>query len=335
MNLKKHIFLPGIILFIGIIHIHGQQTPMFSQYMINKFLLNPAIAGGSGYNDVNLVAREQFVGFENAPQTFALTAQSRLLDDSYIRRKLKIRKNANQASIFTNIGLGGGIFSDRNGIVSKTGLQISYAYHINFNNRYQLSMGLSGSAFQYKLDDSDAYLIDTDDPVLLGNDKQFWVPDATFGLYFTDHRTWGGISITDLFGSSLSFGSSPIQENFSTLRNFNLMVGSDFNLDSEFHIKPSAILRINRFQSLMDLNAQLYYLDSYWFGVSYRTNQTVVAMLGINFDMIRFSYAYDASWSMVNNYSSGSHELIIGVRFGDSNTRRFRWLRKDEKKFDM
>lgn len=334
MKQKKIIIFCGL-LFITVFSVHGQQTPVFSQYMTNKFLLNPAIAGGSGYNDINLIVREQFVGFENAPRTIALTGQSRLLDDSYIRRKLRVRRNANQASIFTNIGLGGGIFSDRNGIVSKTGLQISYAYHINFNNHYQLSMGLSGSAFQYKLDDSDSYLVDSDDPLLIGSDKQFWVPDAAFGLYFTDKRSWAGITITDLFGSSLRFGSSPIRENFHTLRNFNLMAGSDFNLNSEFHIMPSAIVRMNNIQTLVDINARLFYMDSYWMGMSFRTDNTLIAMLGINFEMLRFSYAYDASLGNISNYSSGSHEIIMGVRFGDNNTRRFRWLRKDEESFDM
>ncbi|MFW5820641.1 MAG: type IX secretion system membrane protein PorP/SprF [Bacteroidota bacterium] len=334
MYFKKLLILISI-LFLGCKDIHAQQSPVFSQYMINKFLLNPAVAGGSGYNGVNLIAREQFVGFENAPRTFALTGQTRLLENSYIRRKLRIRKDANQASIFTNIGLGGGIFSDRNGIVSKTGVQISYAYHINFNNRYQLSMGLSGSAFQYKLDDSEAYLVDNDDPLLMGTDKQFWVPDAAFGVYFTDKRTWGGITITDLFGSSFRIGRTPIKENFSSFRNFNIMAGSDFNLNSEFHIKPSAMFRINSFESLLDFNTQLHYLDSYWFGMSYRTNNSLIAMLGINFEMLRFAYAYDATLGNINNYTSGSHEIIIGVRFGDSNTRRFRWLRKDEESFDI
>jgi type IX secretion system PorP/SprF family membrane protein len=333
MNFRKLIFLLAI--YFSGTQLYAQQTPVFSQYMINKFLLNPAIAGGSGYNSVNMIARNQFVGFENSPRTFGLTAQSRLLDDSYIRRKLRIRKDANQASIFTNVGLGGGIFSDRNGIVNKTGIQLTYAYHINFNNRYQLSMGLSGSAFQYKLDDSEAYLVDTDDPLLMGEDKQFWVPDATFGVYFTDSRTWGGITITDLFGSSLQLGNAPFKDNFSTLRNFNLMAGSDFNLDDDFHIKPSALLRMNTIQTLMDINAQVFYRDSYWLGVSYRTNKTIIAMIGMSYDMFRFSYAYDATLGNLNNYSSGSHELVLGIRFGETNTRRSRWLRKDEKSFDM
>lgn len=308
---------------------------MYSQYMVNKFIVNPAVAGANGYTDINMVARQQYVGLENAPRTFALTAQSRLLNESYIMRKLRVRRDANQGSIFTNVGLGGSIFSDRNGLVTKTGLQLSYAYHINFNNRYQLSMGLSLSAFQYKLDDDGVFIVDTDDPVLMGNKKQFWIPDATFGVFFTDNRSYIGVTMTDLLGSGIKLGDDPIAENFSSLRNYNIMVGTDININDDFRLEPSSLIRINSIQSSVDFTTQFYYQDTYWMGVSYRTNNTLIAMLGLNVDMFRFAYAYDVSFGAIKSYSSGSHEIIMGVRFGDNSTKRFRWLRRDTMEYDI
>ncbi|MBE0654175.1 MAG: PorP/SprF family type IX secretion system membrane protein, partial [Bacteroidales bacterium] len=187
----------------------------------------------------------------------------------------------------------------------------------------------------YKLDDSESVLIDTDDPVLMGNKKHFWVPDATFGVYFTDNRSYAGITVTDLLGSGIKLGNDPIKDHFSSLRNFNLLLGTNFNLNSEFSIEPSALLRINSLGTYLDLNTQLEYLDSYWFGLSYRTNKSLIVMAGINVDMFRFAYAYDASFGAVKTYSSGSHEIILGVRFGDTSTRRFRWIRKDSMEFGI
>lgn len=333
-TLSKILFSISL-LFLTSTQIFSQQTPLYSQYMVNKFIINPAIAGANGYTDINMIARQQYVGLENAPRTFALTAQSRLLNESYIMRKLRVRKNANQGNIFTNVGLGGSIFSDRNGIVSKTGLQFSYAYHINFNNRYQLSMGLSLSAFQYKLDDNGTFLVDPDDPVLMGNKKHFWVPDATFGVYFTDNRSYIGLTMTDLLGSGIKLGDDPIAENFSSLRNFNVMVGTDINLNDDFRMEPSALVRINSIQSNVDFTTQFFYQDMYWLGISYRTNNTLIAMLGLNVDMFRLAYAYDVSFGAIKSYSSGSHEIILGVRFGDNSTKRFRWLRRDSMEYDI
>lgn len=312
-----------------------QQTPLFSQYMVNKFLVNPAVVGGSGLTDINMVARQQYQGFTNPPRTYGVTAQTRLLNDSYIMKKLRIKKNMSQATRFTNVGVGGSIFSDRNGIVTKTGLQLAYAYHINFNNEFQLSMGLSGSAFQYKLDDSNSVLVDADDPVLLGSNKQFWVPDASFGVYITNNKLYGGVTITDLLGSSLKLGSDPIKDNFSTMRNYLLLGGIRFAVNENVKLEPSFLLRTTSLNTQLDINSKIYYKQSYWMGFSYRTDNTLVSMIGFNVDYLHFAYAYDASFGSVQNYTSGSHELILGILLGEKSTRRFRWIKKDEMEFDI
>ncbi len=324
-----------LILLCGMWTVYGQQSPVFSQYMVNKFLVNPAVAGGNGVSTINMVAREQYSGFKNAPRTFALSAQTRLMNDSYILRALRIRKNANQASRIAHIGLGANIYSDRNGIVTKTGIQLTYAYHVNFNNSFQLSMGLSGSAFQYKLDDDGAYLHDSGDPLLSGNRKQFWVPDATVGVYITNNKVYGGFSMTDLFGSTLKLGDDPLKDNFRTARNFNFLSGYRFNLDENFMLEPSLLMKATKYEFQTDFDAKLYYSDEYWFGLAYRTNKTLITMIGVSVDMFYFGYAFDASMGSIRNYSSGSHELMLGLRFGDSNIRRFRWIKKDETDFEM
>ncbi|MCF8380471.1 MAG: type IX secretion system membrane protein PorP/SprF [Bacteroidales bacterium] len=334
MNIIKNIFIASLFLLSGSI-IYAQQVPVFSQYMVNKFLINPAVVGGTGHTSFDMVARQQYTGFLNSPSTFGVSAHSRLLNDSYIMQKLRIRKNTNQATRFTNVGVGGSIYSDRNGIISKTGIQGAYAYHINFNNQFQLSMGLSASVFQYKLDDSDASLINTDDPLLLGEKKQFWVPDASFGTFITNNIWYAGLTITDLLGSSLKLGSAPIKDNFSTMRNYILMGGYRFPINQILKLEPSILFKTTTLSSQLDINAKLSVMNSYWLGFSYRSDNTFVSMLGVEVDIFHFAYAYDASFGSVRNYASGSHELIMGVKIGDNSTRRFRWLRKDEMEFNL
>jgi len=47
---------------------YGQQLPVYSQYMMNKFLINPAVAGSEGYTAFNLTSRKQWLGIKDAPQ---------------------------------------------------------------------------------------------------------------------------------------------------------------------------------------------------------------------------------------------------------------------------
>ncbi|MFH2094246.1 MAG: type IX secretion system membrane protein PorP/SprF, partial [Bacteroidota bacterium] len=60
-----------------------------------------------------------------------------------------------------------------------------------------------------------------------------------------------------------------------------------------------------------------YYMKNYWLGVSYRSSMDIVAILGIKVDKYFIGYAFDYPFSNIHNYSSGSHEIMIGVNIGE------------------
>ena len=80
-----------IILFFAIVgaqYSFAQQMPLYSQYMYNKFLINPAAAGSEGYTSFNITAREQWVGYAGAPSTYSLSYQAR-----FTKKKYSLDKN--------------------------------------------------------------------------------------------------------------------------------------------------------------------------------------------------------------------------------------------------
>ena len=60
-----------------------QQLPIYSQYLYNKFLINPAHAGSDGYTSYNITIREQWIGYSGAPRTYSLSYQTRILKRGY------------------------------------------------------------------------------------------------------------------------------------------------------------------------------------------------------------------------------------------------------------
>lgn len=323
-----------LLLTLGLMPLLGQQHPFYSQYMLDKFLVNPAIAGSNGVTTVNLISRQQYVGFEKPPQTFALSAQSRILDDSFILRRLTLRKRNKKKSRAGKIGLGGSIFTDRNGIVSRTGFQGTYAYHIKVSPSWQLSMGLSLQGYQFKVDDSESSYANQGDPLLAVSRKSFFVPDANTGVFLTNGSLYGGITMTDILGSSLKLGKE-ISIDYRTQRKYNLIAGYKFAVSDNISLEPSILLQGTKTNFALDLNARMYYMQNYWAGISYRSNNSMVVMLGGRIDRLFLGYAYDIDMGLVRSYSAGSHELIIGLRLGDNNTRRFRWLKQNEQNFDI
>jgi type IX secretion system PorP/SprF family membrane protein len=319
--------IPAFILGLPV-SLRAQQTPMISQYMMNKFLVNPALAGVKGYTNISFTARQQYSMLENAPQTFVLSGDTRLLEDSWIRRKQKVEKKAKNASRNKNVGIGGYFFNDRNGITNRTGLQFTYAYHINFDNQYQLSFGLSVIGYQFKLDARNALIYSSNDPLLNNHKTTFFVPDANAGIYVSGKGLYAGLSASQLFGSYIKLGQNKF-ENYKTLRHFYLVGGYKWLVSHAVVLEPSFLARSTVDAFVLDATLRLFYQTDYWIGATYRTNKTLALMAGFMVDDVFLGYAYDATLGALQNYSGGSHELMVGIRLGDNSTRRSRWLRPD------
>ena len=119
---------------------HAQQLPVYSQYMMNGFLVNPAVAGHEGYTAINVTAREQWLGIKDAPGTYAVSLQSRLLKNSFMSGSASIRKRKRVMSRSGHVGYGLNAFTDMAGAFNRTGVSGTYSYHIPLKNA-QLSFG--------------------------------------------------------------------------------------------------------------------------------------------------------------------------------------------------
>ena len=47
--------------------LHAQQRPQYTQYILNNYILNPALSGIENYTDVKISGRDQWVGLGGAP----------------------------------------------------------------------------------------------------------------------------------------------------------------------------------------------------------------------------------------------------------------------------
>ena len=62
---------------------HAQQDPMFTKYMFNTLIYNPAYAGTKDHLSIGLLHRDQWVKLEGAPTTQTLTVHTPLLVHLY------------------------------------------------------------------------------------------------------------------------------------------------------------------------------------------------------------------------------------------------------------
>jgi len=313
-----------LIILFGL-HLQGQQLPVYSQYTFNKFLLNPATAGSDGYTTISVVAREQWVGFKGTPKTHAVTIDSRLLRNSFISKNVSVRRKQRLSSRSGRVGWAAHVFNDHTGPLDRTGIEGTYAYHITIKEG-QLSFGLSGVFYQFRLN-KDKVITGDDvyDDLIDGINGTLYIPDANFGAYYTSENIYGGISVMQLFQSSIQFGNKN-EGDYKLKRNYNLLAGYYYNISNSFAIEPSVLLRIpSSSRALLEINSKVYYKNNYWGGLSYRTKDAFIIFLGAKFSKYFVGYAFDYNFSALGRQTYGSHELMVAIKFGDT-ARRYRWL---------
>jgi type IX secretion system PorP/SprF family membrane protein len=328
MRYLRSIF-PAIVLsfFFGVAY--AQQIPMYSQYIMNGFLINPSLAGRDGYTTINLTVREQWVGMKGAPSTYAASIQTRILKNSYISKSTKVRKKLVKPTKGGRVGLGGYVFNDNNGIMRRTGAQAAYAYHIPLGDPLRspsnLSFGLALTAYQFYVN-TEGLIYNTGDPLLNSFDRSVFIPDFNFGASYSTSKYYLGFSMSNLLRGSLIIADTSSSR--TELGHYFLTGGIKFQLASDWVLEPSVLIKSSDmfFKAIQaDLTSRVYYKNDYWLGLSWRTNNAIIMMMGLRYDKFYFAYAVDFALTDIRNKSYGTHELTLAVKFGES-ARRYRWL---------
>ena len=280
----------------------AQQLSLYSQYMLNDFVLNPAIAGSRDDYEFKSNIRYQWVGFANAPRTFTVSANI----------PFKPKK----------MGLGGYIINDVAGPIVRTGVNFAYAYHIQIREDMNLSMGLFAGLLQYKFNNSKIELADEEERYLFENNPSLILPDAAFGTYLYADNYFFGLSLNQLFHNRIKEKMfDKTSQSFGTLvRHLFITGGYKYQLNDDFGIEPSFLIKVlSPLPVQLDMSARVIYRDEIWLGVSFRTNDAFSVLLGYNYnEKLYFGYSYDFTTSDLRKYSSGTHEIMVGYHLEGS-----------------
>ena len=304
MNKMKKLTLLFVSIFMGGM-LQAQQLPQLSQFMLNDFAVNPAIAGMNDYYQIKTSVRNQWVGIEDAPKTTLLSIYGKSSD---------------------HVGLGGSVFNDQVGPTSRAGASLTYAYHLNFTDEVKMSMALSGGFTQFKIDKVGWNTFHTDDPLMDGAEAVNLVPDATFGLNIYEEDKWYlGIAVPQLLNSKLTLIDEDFVNNISIdmdgslSRHIYVMGMYNLEIDHYWDLQPSVLFKTVSNQNQIDMGLKTIYSDKFWMGMDYRTNGDIVALLGFMIqEKFMIGYSYDVANSDMNIATTGSHEFMFGVTFRPS-----------------
>ena len=274
------------------IQVFGQQDPQFSQNMFNKLYVNPAYAGSGESICATALYRAQWVNFDGAPKTFVAGIEAPFFDNK--------------------VGAGLSVSSDDINFEKTLTIKLAGAYHFDLGTA-KLGAGVDFDFLQKSIDGTYVFPQPqfANDPAAPKNfnDNTF---DMGAGLYLTSEKLYVGLSATHLMESEISSEKAKQLLN----RHYYGMIGYNFDITPSVTLKPSLFVKNVKDNTTIDVNMNAYINDRFWIGASYRTNDAIVAMLGMNItEKLKVGYSYDFTTSKIKSYSDGSHEIMLGYCF--------------------
>jgi type IX secretion system PorP/SprF family membrane protein len=318
----------------------AQQRPYYTQYILNNFIINPAIAGIENYWDVKASHREQWVGLDGAPVTSYLTIQGPLSKNTMSRENAtSIRPEGENPrgrtymegyqSTDPHHGIGLTFLNDRTGPLNRFALTGTYAYHLPLNERTSIGAGASIgiqnlSLKTTQLDFGTAYPVD---PVVGSNSLINTIrPDISLGVWVYNARWFAGLSLQQIVPEKVGFNTGKLGGDSITViggklvPHIFLQAGYKFMLGEDISFLPSIMAKyVNPVPLSVDVNAKFQYRDLLWVGGSIRPKDGFAAMIGVNIsNSINIGYSYDITNSRLNTVSNGTHEFLIGFLLGNN-----------------
>lgn len=282
------------IIFLFPAMVFSQQTPQFSQYLLNEYGLNPAAGGGSNCVEILFGARQQWVGFENAPQT----------------QFLSVRKTFGKSRFATSGWHTVGIYGeqDKNEIIKTQSASLSYAYQMKLTSKY---IGSAGLRLGYRTESVTAELANSADPALANLPaivQQF--PDISLGVRVYSSKTFYGLSVKQVYKNKLKKIGTP-----SILKpQFYVFYGYSIESSKYYYsYLPSAHVKFSYLAPpSVELSFMMYMKKKIGVGLSYRFNEAVVGMVNIRWKGLNIGIAYDLVVSKLRAGSSSSREIMVG-----------------------
>ncbi|HRG51426.1 MAG TPA: type IX secretion system membrane protein PorP/SprF [Bacteroidia bacterium] len=291
--MKKYNIL--VIAFIMPFAVFCQQLPFYTQHNSNSFLINPGSTGVKRLIDARINYRQQWLGFEGAPNTASFGLNSRLMKGQ--------------------LGTGLSVIQDKSGPLKKLSYGGAFAYHIMFPD-CEMSIGLSAIGTKSTLSGTDITLRDTQDPTIDQSiTNSTFSADGAFGMYLYNDRFHTGISVMQPLQTRVEFYKEDTLKKgiMKDALHLNVSLGYNYSQDPDYIWQSSIFSSYVRGAPLLfDYTLLLNVKQKMFGGFSVRLGDACALHLGYSFlNDFQVSYSYDFSITHLRAYSSGSHEITL------------------------
>src|SRR5688572_14103886 len=321
----------GLCLGGSLLGVQAQQKPHYTQYILNNYIINPALTGIENYTDIKLSHRHQWVGLQDAPVTTYFTIHKAIgkQDDRTTATSFRMPgenpRGKNYWQDYTSAtphhGVGMQIINDRTGPLNRFSAYATYAYHLGISPRTSIAAGFGAGVSNLSLTASklDFVYTQVDPAVYQSNEINNLRPDFNAGVWVYSADYFLGLAAQQIIPSKIDFsnGTLTTQEGKFVPHLF-LSAGYRFLLSEDWNLMPSTLVKYVSSTVNADVNLKLQYMDFAWVGASYRIEEGFAGMIGLNIsNTFNIGYSYDYTTSKLNAFTKGTHEIVVGFILGN------------------
>ncbi len=290
------------------LNVFGQTENFSSLNMFNYMYYNPGYAGDGNEIEAKALIRNQWMGFEGAPQTqtFSIDAPFKMFGKRH--------------------GAGLTIINDEIGNFNNLGLNVSYAFRTPMEQG-ELGIGVGLSITNQSISGQwifpDGSSTDPDVPQNTQDKPMFF--DGNVGLYFSSDNVYMSCSMRNILQSEIKYeGSTAGASATATYNARQLFFGVGYNYQLKnplFSVKPNLFVASDFSTANFSISGILTYNEKFWGGVAYKPIDAITFMGGISLPSgLNVAVSYDLTTSSIANYATGSFEFMVGYSFSlDSN----------------
>lgn len=310
-------------------HGYAQQRPQYTQYILNNYLLNPALSGIENYTDFKAGYRKQWAGINDAPQTTFAAVHWSLGDKFLWKNPLSLPEKdedprsddytQNYTASPAHHGVGAIVFYDKAGPLSTLNANLTYAYHLQLSGTLNFSVGVAAGVKRVNLNVQDLVLENNNDPALKNTIIAQTKPDLALGVWLYGAQFFAGASVQQILPQRLAFTTDDVYNQGKEVPHAFVTAGYKLFIDDEISFIPSIMVKYVKPAPIsFDANVKVSFKDRFWVGGSYRYKDSYAAMAGFNFSkLVNLTYSYDLTTSELKNFSNGSHEIVLGLQLNN------------------
>jgi type IX secretion system PorP/SprF family membrane protein len=249
------------------------------------------------------ISRQQYAGLEGNPKTSIFGADM----------------------AFSPMGLDGGIgiqfYSDQIGFTEELAANLNGAIKVSLDKAtlaFGVQIGFRNQVldpkWHYANENEGATYHEPSDGALVAGKVTGNAFDMGIGAYYSGNGYYSGVSVLHLLNTRPRFDGNYF---YYFKRTLYLTAGKRYEMiDKPIEFRPSLFVKTDGVSFQTDLNCNVFYKKRYWGGMSYRLQDGVILLGGLEMKSgLKVGFSYDIPTSAIAKGTDGGLEVSLGYTF--------------------